>query len=179
VYVSKLDEALVAAAQGGDSAAITSLLAAAQPDIRRYASRSCHSADDIDDVVQDTLVIVFRRIGTLRALGSLSAWLLSVVRRECLRMAPKLTRRPHAAFDEAAPAPLAAARLRDMSQEELRLDLARAIQSLPEYYRQVVLLRDVEYMTIDEIAAARLLSRESVKARLRRARLLLREYLMA
>ncbi len=178
MYVSKFDEGLVAAAQAGDAAAIESLLAAAQPDIRRYASRSCHSADDVDDVVQDTMLILFRRVGTLRALGSMSAWLLSVVRRECLRLAAKLGRRP-IPLDEDAPSPAVAARLRELPKEELRLDLVRAIQSLPEHYRQIVLLRDVEEMTIDEIAAALRLSRESVKARLRRARLFLREYLMA
>jgi RNA polymerase sigma factor (sigma-70 family) len=178
VYVSKFDEALVAAAQGGDAAAIESLLTAAQPGIRRYANRSCHNADDVDDVVQDTMWILFRRVGTLRALGSMSAWLLSVVRRECLRMAAKLRRRS-IPLDEHAPSPAIAARLRELPEEELRLDLSRAIQSRPEHYRQIVLLRDVEEMTIDEIAAALRLSRESVKARLRRARLLLREYLMA
>ena len=54
-----------------------------------------------------------------------------------------------------------------------------AIQSLPEHYRKIVLLRDVEEMTIDEIASTLALTRESVKARLHRARGLIREYLLA
>jgi RNA polymerase sigma-70 factor (ECF subfamily) len=61
----------------------------------------------------------------------------------------------------------------------LRIDLARASQSLPEHYRQVVLLRDIEEMTVDEIARTLGLTRESAKARLHRARLLVREYLMS
>ena len=60
---------------------------------------------------------------------------------------------------------------------ELRVDLARAIQSLPDHYREVVLLRDVEEMTIDEIAGTLGKTREATKANLHRARLLLREYL--
>jgi RNA polymerase sigma factor (sigma-70 family) len=50
-------------------------------------------------------------------------------------------------------------------------------ESLPEHYREVVLLRDVEQMTIDEICVALGLTRESAKARLHRARTQLREYL--
>ena len=63
------------------------------------------------------------------------------------------------------------------SDVEIRLDLAAAIQSLPAHYRNIVLLRDLEELTIDEISATLELSREAVKARLRRARKLLREYL--
>ena len=63
------------------------------------------------------------------------------------------------------------------SDAEIRLDLAAAIQSLPAHYRNIVLLRDLEELTIDEISATLELSREAVKARLHRARKLLREYL--
>jgi RNA polymerase sigma-70 factor (ECF subfamily) len=61
---------------------------------------------------------------------------------------------------------------------EPRLDLANAIQSLPPNYRDVILLRDVEELTIDEIAQSVGASREAVKARLNRARIMLREYLL-
>lgn len=53
-----------------------------------------------------------------------------------------------------------------------------AIQSLPDHYREVVLLRDIEELSIDEIAGVLGLSRESVKARIHRARLMIREYLV-
>jgi RNA polymerase sigma factor (sigma-70 family) len=55
--------------------------------------------------------------------------------------------------------------------------VANAIQSLPEAYREIVFLRDFEELTIDGIAERLELTREAVKARLRRARKLLREYL--
>lgn len=62
--------------------------------------------------------------------------------------------------------------------EDIRIDLSRAIQSLPAHYREVILLRDIEEMSIDEIAAVLGLTRESVKARIHRARMLIREYLI-
>ena len=61
----------------------------------------------------------------------------------------------------------------------LRLDLSRAVQSLPEQYRSLVIMRDLEERTVDEMAAALGLTREAVKGRLHRARRLLREYLLS
>ena len=70
------------------------------------------------------------------------------------------------------------ARLAHLRPEDLRIDLSRAIQSLPDHYREVILLRDIEELSIDEIAGALALTRESVKARIHRARLMIREYLI-
>ena len=177
MYASKYDLALIAAARGGDRQAIVTLLAVAQHDIRRYARRSCSAADDVDDVVQETMWLLHRRVGTLRALSSISGWLVTVVRRECLRMAARVMGKP-VNLDEALLDAANEDRLKHLPQDELRLDLSRAIQSLPENYREVVLLRDIEEMTVDEIAATLDLTRESVKGRLHRARALLREYLL-
>jgi RNA polymerase sigma-70 factor (ECF subfamily) len=77
-----------------------------------------------------------------------------------------------------APADAAAERVAYLAPEDLRIDLSRAIQSLPDHYREVILLRDIEELSIDEIARVLGLSRESVKARIHRARLMIREYLI-
>jgi RNA polymerase sigma-70 factor (ECF subfamily) len=77
-----------------------------------------------------------------------------------------------------APVDTMDARLAHRRPEDIRIDLSRAIQSLPEHYREVILLRDIEEMSIDEIAAVLGLTRESVKARIHRARMLIREYLV-
>lgn len=69
-------------------------------------------------------------------------------------------------------------RLAYSHQLELRRDLSRAIQSLPEHCREVVLLRDIEELSVNDIAKVLDLSREAVKARLHRARVMMREYLL-
>lgn len=168
-----ISQALIRAANSGDRASIDQLLAAVEPDIRRYARRSCRQASDVDDAAQDALWLVARRVGTLRAIASFSAWLMAIVRRECLRLARRAigVHAPLETIDNDA-------RFATRNSEELRLDLAAAIQSLPEHYRRVILLRDIEERTIDEIALAESLSRESVKARLHRARVLVREFLL-
>lgn len=177
MYASKYDLALVEAARAGDRQAILTLLAIAQPDIRRYARRSCSDSDDVDDVVQETLWLLYRRVGTLRALNSISGWLVAVVRRECMRIAARVMGKT-ADLDDAAPIAVNEEPLAHLSHDELRIDLSRAIQSLPDNYREVVLLRDIEEMTVDEMAGTLNLTRESVKGRLHRARALLREYLL-
>ena len=85
---------LLAAAQGGDEQAIASLLALAQPDLRRYAQRSCSTSEDVNDAVQEALWIISRRIGTLRAFTSFSGWLFAIVRRECSRLAHRMMGNP-------------------------------------------------------------------------------------
>ena len=167
----RFDPALIEAARSGDEKALLSLIAAAQPDVRRYATRNCRAAD-IDDAVQETLLLLYRRVGTLRMVTSFSAWIFAVARRACLR----LLRMSAGIPDE--PSDAADARLAHLRPEDLRIDLSRAIQSLPEHYRNVILLRDIEELSIDEIAAVLGLSRESVKARIHRARMMIREYLI-
>ena len=109
----------------------------------------------------------------MRTLTSFAGWLLVVVRRECLRLAHRMG--GHWVEVESIEDD---ARFAQLPQDDLRIDLARAIESLPEHYRQVLLLRDVEESTIDEIAGTLQITREAVKARLHRARLMVREYLV-
>lgn len=159
------------AARLGDHAAIARLLDLAQPDIRRYARRTCRSSADAEDAAQEALWLLARRVGTIRSLQAVSAWLFTVVRRECLKLArlAGIGAAGAAAPDEV---PL------DRPDADLRLDLAAAIEALPQGYRDIVLLRDVRELTIDEIGGTLGLTRQATKARLHRARLLLREYLV-
>jgi RNA polymerase sigma-70 factor (ECF subfamily) len=162
---------LIAAAHAGDRDAIGTLLAATQPDIRRYARVTCR-AGDVDDAVQDALWLIHRRIGTLRTLSAFSAWTFAVVKRECIRLARR-------AKGQAVPVETIEDNIGHASRPvaELRIDLAGAIQSLPAHYRETIVLRDIEELTIDEIAGRLGATRETVKARLHRARALVREYL--
>ena len=163
---------LFEAARLGDPKAIAALLATAQPDIRRYARATCRSSADAEDAAQEALWILSRHVGTIRSLLALSAWLFSVVRRECLRLARKAGLAP--AVDESAAEDAWLAR----PEADLRLDVAAAFEALPPHYRDVALMRDVREMTIDEIAEALGATRQTVKPRLHRARALMREYLM-
>jgi RNA polymerase sigma-70 factor (ECF subfamily) len=163
--------ALITQAQNGDPVAMNDLLAAAQPDIRRYARSACAAAD-IDDAVQDALCLVHRNVGSLRAATAFAAWISAIVIRECLRIARKARGivTPIDSLDDDL-------RLSQRPDHELRLDLTAAISSLPPHYRELIVLRDMEELTINEIATRLATTRATIKARLHRARALVREYL--
>ncbi len=164
-------EQLVQAARRGDPAALTRLLAGCQADARRYARRHC-LASDVDDAVQEGLLVVARQLHSLRAVAAFSGWLFTVIARECRKLTRALLR--HEPLDDAQAEQLLARR----DDTALRLDLARALESLPAHYLQVVLLRDFEELTIAEMAQRLGEPAGAVKSRLHRARELVREYLL-
>ena len=163
---------LLAAAHAGDGQAMETLLRLARPDLRRYAQRHC-LISDVDDAVQEALWVLARKLHQLRALAAFSGWLLRTVQRECRRLGRVALR--YDPYDEAA----VDAWLARHNDDALRHELASAIESLPPHYREVLLLRDFEELTIAEIAARVGDSTAAVKSRLHRARTLAREYLLA
>ena len=165
-------EDLFEAARLGDPAAILCVLEQAQPEIRRYARATCARPAEAEDAAQEALWLLFRHLGTIRSFVAFSGWLFSVVRRECLRLARKVGRE-HASADPATETALLA-----RGDVELQLDVAAALEALPTHYREIALMRDAREMTIDEIAATLGITRQAAKARLHRARVLLREYLL-
>lgn len=168
---SEQHHSLLEAARLGDTAAIDRLLKVCQPDIRRYAYRHC-LISDVDDAVQEALLIVTRRLQSLRVVAAFSGWLFQVVRRECRRLERRVF--GFDSYDEEE----MGSWLATHSDETVRLDLISALESLPEHYREIVLLRDFHEMTIREIAAQIRLTTSATKSRLRRARQLVREYLL-
>ena len=162
---------LILAAQTGDPAALTRLLAVCQADARRYARKHCH-INDIDDAVQESLMIVSRKVKGLKVAVAFSSWLFIVIKRECRRLERLMFKHEPLMED------LAESQIALRSDESLRLDLANALESLPAHYLEVVLLRDFEELTIAEIADRLSEQPGAVKSRLHRARELVREYLL-
>ena len=168
----RVDRALFVAAQAGDPVAIDHLLRDLQPDIRRYARRQCHRTTAIEDVVQEALIVLYRRLGTVRDPLAVAGWIFRVVTRLC--MLPVLALICGA---EEVSERHEAEHFAQFSRDDLRIDLTRALESLPEMYREIILLRDMEQLTIGEAADKLGITREACKSRIHRGRMLLREYL--
>ncbi|MGU7785089.1 RNA polymerase sigma factor [Burkholderia sp. PU8-34] len=164
--------AVVEAARAGDPAALEQLLRMYQPDVRRYAQRNCFISD-VDDAVQEVLLIVSRKFTSVRAVAAFSAWLFSIVRRECRRLGRRALNYDPYNEEEVE------RWLGERDNDALRRELVDALESLPADYRDILLLRDFEGLTIGEIAARIGLSTSATKSRLHRARTLAREYLLA
>ena len=161
---------LVCAAQTGDLAATERLLAVCQADARRYARKHCH-ASDIDDAVQETLLVISRKVRGLKAAAAFSSWRFTVIRRECRKIGKAMLGGP--TLEDEAETLIA-----HRPNEQLRIDLARALDSLPAHYLEVILMRDFEELTISEMAERLREPPGAIKSRLRRARQLVREYLI-
>lgn len=169
----RVSDDLLLAAQSGDRHALTRLVVGLQPDIRRFAWRLCHRTSAIEDVVQEALIVVYRRVGTIRSPAALAGWLLTVIARLCMLPALMLMRGAEelASLEDSG-------ELAKIPPDELRMDLVNAIESLSPSHREVLLLRDFEDLTMGEIAQRLGVTREAAKSRLRRARTLVREYLL-
>lgn len=160
----------IEAARNGNRDALERVLAGSRRDLRRYAEFHC-TVNDVEDAVQESLLSASHHIGHLRAVEAFGTWLFRIVKRECNR----LKRGARYLMGEPIPAEILAQH--SPTQPDLIRDLAYCLESLPAHYREVLLLRDLEGMTIDELAAQLGLTREAAKARLHRARVLAREYL--
>jgi RNA polymerase sigma factor (sigma-70 family) len=159
------------AARNGDRIALERVLHVSRQDLRRYAEYHC-AVNDVEDAVQESMLLVSRKIGSLRAIEAYTSWLFRIVKRECNRMkrAARLLLMEPSDLEEIegphAPAP-----------NGLIRDVAAALAALPEHYREIILMRDLEGMTTAEIARSLSLHPEAAKARLHRARSLARQYL--
>jgi RNA polymerase sigma factor (sigma-70 family) len=170
--MTRADPDLVEAARSGNAAAVERLLVVCQPDLRRFARRVCATGEDAEDAVQIALWQLYRKIGALRTVASLAAWLFKIIERECYRLLRG--HRQLEAWDQRhdnelreEPLPL-----------ELRRDLVGAIAALPAIYREVLILRDVDELTAPEAAELLNISTDAVKSRLHRAREMVREHLL-
>jgi RNA polymerase sigma-70 factor (ECF subfamily) len=168
-----VDENLFAAAQAGDRAALERLLAQLRPDIQRYARSQCYASSSLEDVVQEALIVVYRRVGDVRSPAALGAWLARVVARLCALPVLMFMRSV-----EEVKTIEDSARFSQRPVDQLRLDVVRALAALPERYRQILLLRDLEELTIPEISRRLTISGEAAKSLLRRARAAAREQLI-
>ena len=158
------------AAHMGDCLALERVLCRSRQDLRRYAEFHC-VVNDVEDAVQESLITVSRKLCDLRTLECFTSWVSRTVTPECTRL-KRGPRWPSGEeiTDEIMP-------VVTPEPAEWRHDVAAALESLPAHYREVVLLRDLEGLTIAEIADHLTLTSEAVKSRLHRARALAREYL--
>jgi RNA polymerase sigma-70 factor (ECF subfamily) len=139
---------------------------------------------EAEDAAQETAIKVFLNLHNFRGDSQFRTWVLSIARNEGLgRLRKTATRREDSLDAETddqtgdyTPAILTSWRevpSEALERKELGVLLRKAIEGLPEIYRNVVLLRDIEEMDVRETSAALGISEGAVKVRLHRARALL------
>jgi RNA polymerase sigma-70 factor (ECF subfamily) len=165
--------------RAGDAPAFEELVMTYQHRVFGVALRMLGNRAEAEEVAQEAFVRAHRAIGEFRGDAKLSTWLYAITSRLCLnRLASgerRLTRQGEAALlrlSDAGPRPDAA-----LERRELETALGRAIAELPEDRRIVVVLRDIEGLSYEEIAQVLELELGTVRSRLHRARADLKEKL--
>jgi RNA polymerase sigma factor (sigma-70 family) len=161
-------ERVVSAAQRGDRQALAMLLSHSHPNVRRFAGTLCANPEDAEDAAQEALVVLYRKIGTLRAAAALASWMFQIVRHECLR-------RARLGWPAAADDTGAERSAEDTALAHLELErIVAAIAALPAEQRAVLVLRDVQGHSGAATAEMLGVSRAAMKSRLHRGREALR-----
>lgn len=177
---------LVDLARHGVSQAVRQLIQRNNRRLFRVARAVLRNDGEAEDVVQETYVQAFTHLEGFRGEARFSTWLTRIALNEALGRTRRrrLTADP-ADLDRLAPQGSGAVTLfpislappaadSEMERMEMRTVLERAIDDLPEAFRLVFVLRDVEGMSVEEAAGHLGLKPETVKTRLHRARRMLR-----
>jgi RNA polymerase sigma-70 factor, ECF subfamily len=183
------DYQLIQAIQSGRGDLFHDLVRRYQRPLYNFGIKMCGDTHDAEDLVQETFINVYKYLGGFRYETKFKNWLYRVAASICIKKRRKSKFAPEReiSLDEFLPQDEAAVEqeiprwaalpLSHILNEELRRKLEEAILQLPEKYRVVLVLRDIEGFSTEESAQILNLTPSNIKVRLHRARLFLREQL--
>ena len=190
VNPSAADEAgLVERLRAGEEVAYEELVRSHGGRLLAVARRFLRNEEEARDAVQDAFLSAFRNIGRFEGQARLSTWLHRIVVNAALMKLRTRRRKPETPIEELLPGFLEDGHMAQQAvawrrqdpdpaeRNELRALVVDKIQELPEGYRNVIMLRDIEDLDTEETAELMGLSTGAVKTRLHRARQALRSLL--
>ncbi len=171
-----------------DPAAVADLSDSYGSKIYQLAFRYLRNREDAEEVAQDVLLKVHQKIDAFRGDAALSSWIYRITFNAAMsRLREFKQNLPSAlekADDEATGLPLKREVVdwspladEEMLRTEMRQALVRALRDMPVLYRAPVILRDVQGLTTEEASAVLQVKEQTLKSRLHRGRLMLREQL--
>lgn len=174
--MTRSDQELLDQVRDGDREALAELVERHAPAVYRFAARMCRQPDDAKDVLQETLLSAARGLGEFRGDAALTTWFFAVARSFCIKhrrtskFAPSETLSLEHSREASQVADRQLAPDEIVAGRELGRGLERAISALDAEQREVLLLRDVEGLSAQEVAEVVGASVGAVKSRLHRAR---------
>ncbi|MCI2055987.1 MAG: sigma-70 family RNA polymerase sigma factor [Oscillibacter sp.] len=179
------EEQWIAAAKRGDYDAFESLVHKYERKVYALCLRLCGNPNDAQECAQETFLSVWQGLPFFRGDASFSTWLYRLTSNACMDFLRKEQRHRSAAgpslddeelnLDVADPG---ATPQSEAERKELRSAIEQGLSSLHEDYRTVLVLRELEQLSYDEIADTLELELGTVKSRISRGRKLLREFLV-
>ena len=185
----KLEEALVRDFQGGDLKAYDKIADIYQKKIYGLSFNLTRNQMDAQDVTQEVLLTLFRKIHTFQGKSAFSSWVYRITLNASYMKLRSKKKEPNVSIDELMPsfngAGFQQEKIQDWSENtesllftnETRDVISKAIDLLPEKEKVVFLLRDVEGLSTEKAGEILDLTVPAVKSRLHRARLFLRKKL--
>jgi RNA polymerase sigma-70 factor (ECF subfamily) len=184
------ESALLERAKQGDQAALAEIIAAHQGRVYNVALRMCGNVEDAEETLQETFLNVLKALPRFEGRSKLATWLYRIASNACLSRRRRGASQPETfSVDEAGETDeegdftpqffidWSHAPEEELLTAELQAVMAEAITQLPPSLRIVFVWRDLEGLSIQETAEVLGLSEGTVKVRLHRARLKLRELL--
>lgn len=185
------DEALVQAARSGDEGAFDALVRRYQDKVYGLALRLAGNPPDAEEVLQDAFLQAWQHLADFRGDAKFSTWLFRIATNAALMLRRSRRRRATDSLEECLPLFREDGRLARfdvdygragrvdqlLERDELARLVKEAIERLPEDFRVVVELRDLEELSTEDTAAILGLAPALVSTRLHRARLMLRGFL--
>jgi RNA polymerase sigma-70 factor (ECF subfamily) len=182
------DEAqMIASILAGDTRGFHDLIRPYERSVYSMALSLLQNEADAEDAAQEAFLKAFRNLKGFRAEAKFSTWLLSITLNEARsRLRHKKTMKMQSLDEQPdEQGHTSPALLRDwreipseaLERQEVRVMLQHAITDLPQIYREIFLLRDVEELTVNESAEALGITVAAVKVRLHRARMMLQKTL--
>lgn len=183
------EPAFVARLQAGDSGAFELLVRRHTGPLLRVARRFMAIEDDARDAVQDAFISAFRSMNRFQSAALLSTWLHRIVVNSCLMKLRSRRRHAEADIEEYLPkfledghqvqssVPWTESAQTVLERTELCAHVRECISQLPDSYREVLLLRDIEELSTGETAELLGITPNAVKIRVHRARQALRTLL--
>jgi RNA polymerase sigma-70 factor (ECF subfamily) len=183
------DAALVERLRAGDDTAVADLAARYGSKIYQLSFRYMKNREDAEEVAQDVLLKVFRKIKAFRGDAALSSWIYRITFNTAMsRLRTARFSRPaevqqtdiqteNAEVLKPEPADWSSLADESVMRVEMRQKLVEALTHLPTVYRVPVLLRDIQGLSTEEASAILRVKPQTLKSRLHRGRLILRKHL--
>lgn len=180
------DAVLVEGLRRGDEGSFLALLERYTEKVHNLAMRISRNSEDTEEIIQDVFVTVYRKARYFEGKSAFSSWLYRITVNTAFMKLRKRKQSAAISFEEVP------SHLRDSwvgerkethdvnfisSRHELREQLERAIAKLPDEYRMIFILRDVDGLSNQEVGEVLGVSVPAIKSRLHRARLMLRKRL--
>ena len=186
---SATDDELVARARDKDFAAFEDLLGRYEDKVFRLANRIVRNETDAKEILQETFVSIWRKLDTFKGDSQFGSWVYRIATNAALMRLRAHRRHPEVSTEElpigyldnyGQPLPTGADNWSkrpddELQSSELRAHIQAAVDALPDIYRTVFVIRDIEGLSTEETAEALGISIPTVKTRLHRARIALRD----